>query len=407
VYSNALRVCILYLLSAGASMLSAQTSAPPTQTTSASAAPAPSPGQAQPNPPAGAPAAAPAAAPASTPSETWSIGPIDFSGLIDGYYSYNFDHPSDRVNQLYNFDTEAQQFSLNMAEFRMSHSPDPIGFELDLGFGRAFDIIHTTEQAPEIFRYIEQAYVSFKPPKAKGLEIDFGDFVTSAGAEVIETNQNWNYSRSLLFSWAIPYYHFGLRTSMPLGKYFTAGVQLVNGWNNIEDNNSGKTIGLTEALTVKKFTWSNNYYTGPENPNTNKGWRNLYDTTLLLTPTDKFNAYINVDYGQNRNFLAAPNLAKWYGVAGAAHFQISKAISFSPRVEWYKDAQGFTTGTPQTLKEFTLTGEYKWSQGVLSRLEYRHDFSDVPFFEEGPVPMIAKNQSTVTLGLIGYFGPRR
>ena len=39
--------------------------------------------------------------------------------------------------------------------------------------------------------------MSFKPAKAKGFEVDFGKFVTSAGAEVIESYSNWNYSRSL------------------------------------------------------------------------------------------------------------------------------------------------------------------------------------------------------------------
>ena len=29
---------------------------------------------------------------------------------------------------------------------------------------------------------------------------------------------------------------------MPVGKHFTGGVSLVNGWNNVEDNNSGKTL---------------------------------------------------------------------------------------------------------------------------------------------------------------------
>ena len=55
-------------------------------------------------------------------------------------------------------------------------------------------------------------------------------FTTSAGQEVIETMNNWSYSHGLLFSWAIPYYHFGLRTSMPFTKTWTAGFQLVNGW---------------------------------------------------------------------------------------------------------------------------------------------------------------------------------
>ena len=187
----------------------------------------------------------------------WSVGPVEFSGLVDGYYSYNSNHPVSRQNQLRNFDFNANQFSLNMAKLSLSHSPDPIGFQVDFGFGRAFDVIHASEQAPQIFQYLEQVYVSVKPAQAKGFEVDFGEFVTSAGAEVIETNNDWNYSRSLLFSWAIPYYHFGLRTSMPLTKSFTAGFQVVNGWNNIEDNNSGKTIAVTGVYTKPKFTWSN------------------------------------------------------------------------------------------------------------------------------------------------------
>ena len=65
-----------------------------------------------------------------------------------------------------------------------------------------------------------------------------------------------------MFALANPYFHFGLRASMPVNKYFTAGVQVVNGWNNLEDNNSGKTIGLTGSFTTPKFTWNNTYYAG-------------------------------------------------------------------------------------------------------------------------------------------------
>ena len=65
--------------------------------------------------------------------------------------------------------------------------PVPIGFRVDLGFGRAFDIIHGAEpnNSNGFLRNIEQAYVSAK--SKKGYEIDFGQFVTSAGAEVIDT----------------------------------------------------------------------------------------------------------------------------------------------------------------------------------------------------------------------------
>jgi hypothetical protein len=364
---------------------------------------------------AAAQAPAAAAAPAATP--TWSVGGIDFSGFVDGYYNFNANHPpqSDDGNQLRNFDYDANTFSLNMAKLTLSHDPDPIGFRVDFGFGKAYTTILSSQP---FFNNLEQAYVSWKPTKGKGFEADFGEFVTSAGAEVIETKDNWNYSRSFLFSLAIPYYHTGLRLSMPLTKTFTGGLQVVNGWNSITDNNSGKTIGLTGAYTKPKYALNVNYYVGPENNNTNKGYRNLFDATLLLTPTAKLNAYINYDYGQNRNAYeiysgeegasntyAVSDLAHWQGIAGAVRYQATPTIAVAARGEYYKDPDGFTTGTAQTLNEFTLTGEYKIPEGLLARLEYRRDDSDEAYFVKGS--RLVDAQSTLEVGIVAFFGPKR
>ena len=56
-------------------------------------------------------------------------------------------------------------------------------------------------------------------------------------SEVIEAKDNWNYSRSLLFALAIPYYHSGVRaTYSPTDKISVMGT-IVNGWNNVVENN--------------------------------------------------------------------------------------------------------------------------------------------------------------------------
>ncbi len=366
-------------------------------------------------PPAGA--ATPAAAAAPAPS-VWSVGGIDFSGLVDGYYSFNANHPaiSSNGNQLHNFDYDANTFSLNMAKLTASHDPDPVGFHLDLGFGKAFNQILLGEPN---FKYLEQAFVSFKPTKGKGFEADFGEFVTSAGAEVIETKDNWNYSRSLLFAIANPYFHVGLRTSMPITKAFTGGVQVVNGWNNFTDNNSGKTVGITGLYTKPKFVWAGNYYTGPENTGTNKGFRNLLDTTLTLTPNAKFNAYINYDYVQNRNAVAigesstnfkTGSLDHLQGVAVAARVQATGTVAFAGRFEYLADgsAQGGSVGSGNHMKinEFTLTGEWKIPEGLLARVEYRRDGTDKPYFNKGTLNVV-KGQSVVDVGIVAFFGPKR
>ncbi len=339
------------------------------------------------------------------------MGGLQFSGLLDGYYSYNANRPSNtangQINDLYDFNDKTDQFSLAMAELDVNHAPNPIGVTADLIFGRANVIMHSpTDKNTD--NYIEQAYISAKPPKWHGTELDFGQFVTSAGAEVIEADNDWNYSRSLLFSWAIPFYHFGLRTSTPVTRSWTAGLQVVNGWNNVVNNNGGVTIGLTSLYSKPKYSWALNYYVGPENNNTQKGYRNLIDTTVTLTPTSKFSAYLNYDYGQNRTAATrttAEDSAHWQGGAVAGNYQLTAHNSFALRGEYFDDNQGFATGTAQAVKEVTATYQYKWAQGLESRVEVRHDWSNVAFFHKGNSEMV-KGQTTVTVAFIAFFGPK-
>ena len=349
------------------------------------------------------PTPAPAPVPAPAPP-VWSAGGINFSGLIDGYYDYNSNHPKSGNNALRNFEVKANQFNLNMVKVSLDHDPDPVGFKLDLGFGKAWEIFHATEPSGDVTKWIPQAYISWKPKNAGDLQIDFGKFYTSAGAELTETHLNWNYGRGLLYANG-PYYHFGLRVNKPINKHFAAGVQVVNGWNNVQDNNSGKTVGFTTALTTKKFNWYNNYYVGPEKDGTNKGVRNFYDTVVNLNPNDKANFYINFDYGKEKKLGSGSS--DWVAIGFAGKFQTSANTFLSPRYEYYSDRDGFITGVKQKVQEFTLTYEYKWIEGLLTRIEYRRDWSDKPFFDRGGQLSNSKTQNTLAIGIVAFFGPKR
>jgi len=352
-----------------------------------------------------APAPPPNAGPTAILVPDAGLRGLSLSGLLDGYYSFGLNHPGSGINQLRNFDVRANQFGLNMGKLTAEYARGPFATRFDVGGGRAFDMMNGSDTAPRFLRNVEQAFASFTPPRARGFKLDFGKFVTSAGAEVIETNMNWNYSRSLLFSLGIPYYHFGLRTAMPLTKHFSAGLQVANGWNNVDDNNSGKTIGFTGTVTVNRITWTHNYYFGPEKADTNRGFRHLYDTTVLVAVNRFTSFYINYDYGLDRRLEGGSD--HWMGIAGAARFILTPKIALAPRLEWFNDANGFSTGTAQRIKEVTLTGEYLFIPGVIGRLEYRRDWSNVPFFQRGSIPDASKNQTTLLGGLILSFAQRR
>jgi len=360
--------------------------------------------------PTAAPSAATSAAPSPEPTPETSAPtvstPIEITGFVDTYASYNANNPPGDT-QLRNFDTKHQQISFGLLEVALEQKPSAqkrLGFRADLDYGPTTDIVHAAEPGgSEIFKTFEQGYLSWLAPLGKGLQFDAGKFVTPAGAEVIEAKDNWNYSRSLLFALAIPYYHMGLRATYNVNDKVAVAGYLVNGWNNAVDNNSGKTFAF--SATVKpnaKFTIVGNFMGGPEQKDDSADKRYLWDGTVTFSATPALSLMVNYDYGKDRLGGAPVN---WQGVAAYARYQVLKSWALAPRFDWVDDKDAFMTGTSQTLKEITITSENKIDGGLLARFEFRRDLSDVPFFLKDDGTTV-KGQNTFTIGLVYAFATR-
>jgi hypothetical protein len=319
---------------------------------------------------------------------------------------HNPNGPSGDFNALQNFDLHTGAPRLSLAKFTLDKSDKVFGIHLDIGAGETLRLIHAMDPGAidhKGLRYVEQMYLIAKPNNTHGTEIDFGQFVTSAGAEVIESSSNWNYTRSLLFAYAIPYYHFGFRSTTPVTKELTLGFQVVNAWNTVWGNNNLRSVALTLAYTKPKYTYSLNYYEGPNHMGTTAGKRNLIDTTILFTPTGKLSLYINGDYARDNQPLGG--YGQWYGLAGAARYQITKLFAAAGRAEFFEDSKGYATGRAQLLNEVTGTAEYKLNDHLVSRFEARRDNSNQAFFDRGSGKPLTKSETTITLGIVALLGP--
>jgi hypothetical protein len=317
-----------------------------------------------------------------------------FTGFFDGYYGYNFNRPASRKNLYHNFDFNHNQFSLNYVELAIERKPAPLGFRADIGFGDTARAVHANEPAgTDVYQYLQQAYFS---AAHRRVQVDFGKFVTPFGAEVIETKDNWNYTRSLLFALAIPYYHFGVRTTLTAGDKFTVAGFVVNGWNNVVDNNAGKTVGIqTIVKPIGRLTLIQNYMVGNELADGNAA-RYLVDGIATLDVSSRLSFMANYDYGMDRQSQAR---VRWQGAALYARITPVSGFRISPRVEWFQDANGFMTGTTQTLKEATLTADIVFNENLFLRGEYRRDWSDESVFEFANSGT-RTHQNTVTVGVV-------
>ena len=323
----------------------------------------------------------------------------EIGGLVDGYYDW-YSTKADGVYR--NFDVKHNSFTANMAEIWVAKAPatdSPIGYKVRLNFGPAATTYIAFAEPNTPLVNVEEAYGSYMAPAGKGLQIDFGKFVTNAGAEVIEAKDNWNYSRSLLFALAIPYYHAGIRLTYSPNDKVTLMGGVVNGWNNAVDNNTGKTVMASVTFKPNGATSIiENYIGGPETTGTNDNFRNLSDTVVSYTVDPKLSVMGNVDFGKDGS-------NKWWGVAGYLKYQATDIVAVVPRVEYYDDKDAFSTGTVQKLKEATVTLEIKPAGGFIWRIEYRGDFSDQSVFTSD-TGASKKNQQSISFGFLYSFSSK-
>ncbi len=353
------------------------------------------------------PAAPASAAESSTPSLANILGPVNVNGFVDTYYSYNLNQPHSLTSSFRLFDGTTDQFSLNMVELTVAKPPDAgasrLGYNLTFGFGNAMNVVNSASPGDVGFdQYLKEAYISYLAPVGKGLQIDFGKFVTPHGAEVIETKDNWNYSRGLLYNYAIPFFHFGLRAKYAFNAKYALTGYAVNGWNNIIDNNTGKTYGASFAWTpTKKWSVTENYMAGPELPNNNSNWRQLTDTVVTYSPTSKLTLMANYDYARGDVLPAVARTVAWNGIAGYIRYAFNDRYALATRYEYFDDRDGFNTGAAQHFNEFTGTFERTVAKHLITRWEYRRDMSNRATFAKGGG--LTDHQDTFTGGLVYVF----
>lgn len=359
---------------------------------------------------------------------------------LDTYYDYNFNNPVGRVNLLRAYDVLSNEFSLNQASVVVEHLPDVAaghrwGGRLDLQFGQATDTLQgnpSNEPRPQIYRNIFQVYGTYIVPLGKGLNIDFGKWGSSLGIEGNYTKDQINYSRSYWFNF-LPFYHMGVRASLPINDRFALNYWVVNGTNQVEATNGFKDelFGFT-AKPQKNVNWTLNYYLGQEHPDrapaTNcgpipvqpglcftgispapNGRTHIFDSYVTWQATSNLSLSLEGDYVIQRlwkNAGPGESAAPFHTDGGAVYirYQLTPKIALATRAEYMSDRGALFSGLTQALKENTVTFDYKLADGFLMRYEWRRDYSNQPSFLSDVQGLLKKEQNTATLGVMWWWG---
>jgi hypothetical protein len=289
-----------------------------------------------------------------------------------------------------------------------------IGGRIDALYGTDARSIHSlgmfdTNQLDHDLNYdIPQGYgeMWFKTgADGQGLNVTFGKWFTTMGAEVLSAPGNYLYSRSLLYVFAEPVTHTGLKLTYFFDPGNSVYFAVVRGWDQFKDANSNPSWMAGFTLSSKELMGSNprsqlafNFMIGPEQPG---GWveenRLLTDIVWTWRWTEKLTQVMNFDWGWEDNVPGALNSeyvpgrgdAAWYGLSYMLNYVINDYVSTTGRFDWFTDNAGVRTGYRGTFFEAT-TGlsitpfpKHPILSNLMLRPELRADWSanDAPFAE--------------------------
>lgn len=327
---------------------------------------------------------------------------INFSGYVETSYTFNFDQPDDRTNALRIFDTRSNDFSLNVVKLTIEKPvEDIVGFRADVVYGKDAEVLTPFGTAQDEFD-LEQAYIELVAPVGNGLSVKVGHFVTIIGAEVIESPDNYNFSRSFLFGLAIPFTHTGVLAGYDFSDRVGVSFGVVNGWDSLEDDNDAKSFlgGLNFAWDRASLSVAGIVGNEPSNvPAGDERTRVLIDVVASASPVENVELNFNLDWGTEEGAGLAGGDGEWNGVAGIVSYAFNEEHSIAVRGELFNDKDGARTGIAQDLWEITVTGSHWFSESLLSRIEYRHDDSDALAFDGGA----EDTQDTISVALSYLF----
>ena len=326
---------------------------------------------------------------------------VSIHGLVDAGYEHNFNQPNGNTNLYRAWDEDG--FTLTQGNLHIEKD-GTVGFVTDINVGQVANAISSVTNYSNTShvgsQWIDptQYYLTYTIPVGSGIASQAGRFVTLLGAEVIPTyqNQNYNESRSFLFNLGEPLTHTGIQGAYTFNDYVSFTGSLNNGWDDPAlTTNNGPNYEGELALNTKDKSLSLliNGIWGPNlagHSNSNLG---AIDPIVTWKPGFLPGVTLESEYlyASESGPVVNGHSASWQGLAGYFVYDWN-AWELATRAEFFDDMDGARTETtsptgatlvnPQTLWEITQTITYKVPEvtGLLARLEYRHDNSNVEIF---------------------------
>ena len=315
---------------------------------------------------------------------------VTMNGLVDSYYTLNLTEGQGLSSPtagggLY---SSATGFNLNYAKLAATAEAGPATLKLEIGAGKQGLAVGDV--------LVQQGYVSMK---LGTFTVDFGRFYTPAGFEVFDGNANWMYSKGLLFNFAVPTAHEGVRAAMPLTETLTLTGTLANGsdlWtNDVGLSESPYKTGIASLGYTKDATFAAVNVLVSKDP---------------VSTEDAFQVDVVASQGYGALSIALQGdygtlgSSDFFGVGAWGKFALEGGLELVGRFEYYSDKDGLrlsSTDAGGALAEdalsLTVGANYPVGSNAALKAEVRYDKAGSAIYRT------EDSLATFTVGALAWF----
>lgn len=310
---------------------------------------------------------------------------ISLGGFIDTYYAIDSNNPKKRERA--DFQTQPakhNEFNLNLAYMEVLLKEHDRRGRLALQYGMSVDRNYAIEDNKSL-QTIQEAFVGIK--LSEELWLDAGIFFSHIGFESFISKDNISYTRSLNAD-NVPYYASGVRLEYQINRKDFLVLHLLNGWQNIQENNNGKAFGLKYQRNLADHVSLiyNNFFGDEKVTTSSSRFRSYHNFIYEKRLSEDWKLQSSLDIGtQAQEDNDGTN--SWYATSIVLGQRINEVSDFGYRLEYYLDSEqsnvvthtnsGFQVMSASINYDRFLARDTKW------RTEIRGFYSKDDVFPEG------------------------
>ena len=320
---------------------------------------------------------------ATTPDTAVSVS---YGAFVDSYYAYDFSRPRNFDRSYTTQAVRHNEFNVNLAFVEAKVSGPRVRGRLALQAGTSVQSNYAGEptigsvSGPSLSRFIQEAVAGYRI--TQNLWIDGGIFFSHIGMEGFISRDNLTYTRSLSADYT-PYYESGARLTWQANPQLTGTFVVVNGWQNISENNNDKAVGARVDLAASSST-TFSYYNFAGKENAERTLRFFNGIGMKTSAIPGLTLQANGDYGMQDK--PGGGRSRWYSAGVIAKVQPTPIVGVSGRLETYHDPDqvimltGTDAGFKGTIASLGLYVQPLGSSRAMWRSEARGSWTSDPVF---------------------------